>query len=270
MKRITFYGIIAGTILALPVQAGGLWLNEYGDPSGGRASAGAAAGLDDASAVAHNSASITRLEGNQLMLTVGYIEPDTEFDVESSSPAVGTGDGGSAGVGTPSLSTFYVRDLGSEKWTAGLYFAALSGAGLEYDDDWVGRYENIEVSLALLALAPTIAYKVNDKLSLGASIQIWYTKLEMDVAIPNPIPIGNRPDGLAEVDGDDYDVGFTLGLMYEFSPQTRMGIDIQSEIEISFDSDLEITPVELAIRADLDLPLATKIRIGLHHDINEK
>jgi hypothetical protein len=31
-------------------HAGGLWLNEFGDFSGGRASAGSQAGVDDASA----------------------------------------------------------------------------------------------------------------------------------------------------------------------------------------------------------------------------
>ncbi len=255
---------------AFPVLAGGLWLNEFGDPSGGRASAGAAAGVDDASTVAHNSASITRLDGSQLMLTVGYIEPTTEFDVKMGSPSVGTGDGGSAGVGTPSFSNFYVRDLNSDKWFAGVSVAALSGAGLDYNDDWVGRYSVTEVSLVLVALAPSVAYKVNDKLSLGASVQLWYSSIEMDVAVPNPLPPGNRPDGLAEIDGDDYDVGFTLGLMYEFSPRTRLGVSYQSEIESSYDSDLDISPVGISVVADLDLPLAQKVRVGLHHDFNDR
>jgi long-chain fatty acid transport protein len=147
---------------------------------------------------------------------------------------------------------------------------ALSGAGLDYDDSWAGRYEVTETSIVLLALAPTVAYRVNDKLSLGASIQFWYTELEMEIALPNPLPPGNRPDGVASIDGDDYDVGYTLGLMYEFSPQTRIGVDYQSEIETSYDSDVEISPIGLALSADLDIPLAQKVRIGLHHDLNDK
>jgi long-chain fatty acid transport protein len=270
MKRAALFALIMCTVLSLPAWAGGLWLNEFGDPAGGRASAGAVAGVDDASAVLHNAASISRHEGSQVMLTVGYIEPDTQFDVESSSPGLGTNDGGDAGLGTPVFSTFYVRDLQSEKWTAGLSVAALSGAGLEYDNDWVGRYQVTEVTIVLLALAPTIAYQVNEKFSIGASLQLWYTSLEMDVAIPNPLPPAGRPDGLAEIDGDDYDVGFTIGLMYEFSPRTRIGFNYQSEIETSFDSDVDISPQGLAIVADLDIPLAQTVRLGLHHDINEK
>ncbi len=42
--------------------AGGLWLNEYGDFSGGRAAAGAAAGLDDAAAIFYNPAGIGRIK----------------------------------------------------------------------------------------------------------------------------------------------------------------------------------------------------------------
>lgn len=268
MKSITLFTLIASTVLSFSAQAGGLWLNEFGDPSGGRASAGATAGVDDASTVLHNAASISRLDGSQLMLAVGYIGPDTQFDPESSSPGIGMNDGGDAGVGTPALATFYVRDLNSEKWTAGISVAALSGAGLDYDSDWVGRYQATEVSIVLLSLAPTIAYQVNEKLSIGASLQLWYTSLKMDVAIPSPLPGGS--DGLAEIDGSDYDFGYTLGLMYEFSPRTRIGFNYQSEIETSYDSDLDISPVGLEIEADLGLPLAQKVRLGLHHDINDK
>jgi long-chain fatty acid transport protein len=127
-----------------------------------------------------------------------------------------------------------------------------------------------ETNLVLIALAPTFSYQATDKLSLGASAQIWYTSLDMDVAVPDPQPPGNRPDGKASIDGDDYDVGLTLGVMYEFSPQTRLGLAYQSEIESSYDSDLKISSIDLALKASLDIPLAQKLRLGLHHDLNAK
>ncbi len=271
MKPAALFILVASTVLSLSARAGGLWLNEFGDPSGGRASAGATAGVDDASAVLHNAASISRLDGSQLLLAVGYIAPDTQFDVESSGPGIGMNDGGSAGVGTPALATFYVRDLNSEKWTAGISVAALSGAGLDYDADWAGRYQATEISIVLLSLAPTIAYQVNEKFSIGASLQIWYTALKMDVAIPSPLPPpANAVDGLVEIDGSDYDFGYTFGLMYEFSPSTRIGFNYQSEIETNYDADVDISPLSFALEVDLGIPLAQKVRVGLHHDINDK
>ena len=77
--------------------AGGLWLNEYGDFAGGRASAGAAAGTDEAATIIHNPASSTRIEGSQLFGSVGALIPKIEFDVKDSVPFIGDGDGGQAG-----------------------------------------------------------------------------------------------------------------------------------------------------------------------------
>ena len=262
-------GLALCACLSSQVQAGGLWLNEFGDPSGGRGSAGAVAGVDDASTILHNPAGMTRLKGGNLLLSVGYAAPDIKFDLESSTPELGDNDGGNAGAGVPTGTSFYVNDLNSERWSAGISMAALSGAGLDYNKKWAGRYQVQNTALVIIALAPGVAYKLTDKLSLGATAQLWYGALKMDVAIPNPLPPGNRPDGQAAIDGDDFDVGFTVGLMYELSPQTRFGINYQSEIETSHDSDLEISPIGLDLKAELNIPLAQLLRFGFHHDLND-
>ena len=92
--------------------AGGLWLNEYGDFAGGRASAGAAAGTDEAATIIHNPASSTRIEGSQLFGSVGALIPKIEFDVKDSVPFIGDGDGGQAGLVAPAASMAYVFDNG--------------------------------------------------------------------------------------------------------------------------------------------------------------
>ena len=57
MKKIASTAILPVFLLAgAPAQAGGLWLNEFGDFSGGRAAAGAAAGTGDAAAILYNPA----------------------------------------------------------------------------------------------------------------------------------------------------------------------------------------------------------------------
>ena len=61
--------------------AGGLWLNDYGDFAAGRASAGAVAGVDEASTIIHNPASATGIEGSQLFLSGGVFIPDVKFDI---------------------------------------------------------------------------------------------------------------------------------------------------------------------------------------------
>ncbi|MEM7278689.1 MAG: outer membrane protein transport protein [Pseudomonadota bacterium] len=274
-KTIAVLAFSAGLISSQPSVAGGLWLNEFGDFSGGRASAGAPAGTDDAATIVHNPASATRLENNQLFGAAGALIPKVKFDTEYSSPRNGFDNGDDAGVLTPSGSMAYVHDVGSDKWAAGIYLAGAAGAGLDYGNKWSGRYQAEEVSLVLATLAPTIAYKLTDKLSIGASLQYWYANLELKVAVPR-LNI-TRPDGRATIDGDDTGFGYTAGVMYELTDRTRFGVLYQSELEPDFDGDLKLQfpdgppPAEdgIDVAANTELTLAEYVRLAMHHDMDE-
>jgi long-chain fatty acid transport protein len=107
---------LSATTLALmvasPTFAGGLWLNEYGDFAGGRASAGAASGTDEASTIIHNPATAGRIKGNQLFGSAGVLIPRVEFDVQESIPFIGNDDGGQAAEIAPGASMAYIFDNG--------------------------------------------------------------------------------------------------------------------------------------------------------------
>jgi long-chain fatty acid transport protein len=107
----------------------------------GVASAGAEAVCRDASTSWHNPAGMTRLEGNEFMLAGGLVKSNIEFDPDSPG-----GDGGNAGGYAPLGAAFYTRSL-SEDWKLGASLIAISGALLDYGDDWVGRYECQETSI---------------------------------------------------------------------------------------------------------------------------
>ncbi len=96
-------------------SAGGLWLNQYGDFAAGRASAGASAGVDEASTIIHNPASSLQLEGSQLFVAAGVILADIHFDIEETNPISGNDDGGEAGLNAPVGGFAYVHDTGSDK-----------------------------------------------------------------------------------------------------------------------------------------------------------
>jgi len=67
----------------IPLWAGGLYLEEFGTPSMGVASAGAEAVAADASSALHNPAGMTRLDGKQLMITGGLAYSRVKFDQDS-------------------------------------------------------------------------------------------------------------------------------------------------------------------------------------------
>ena len=140
LRKTGFATIIFATAATvLPVQAGGLWITEYNQPTQGRAGAGEEAGNGDASDAFLNPASMSRHTESQLMVNGGLILPNVEFDVDRGSVLNGDGDGGDAGNLTPSASVFYSRPL-NERWSLGISGLALTGSALDYDDDWVGRF----------------------------------------------------------------------------------------------------------------------------------
>jgi long-chain fatty acid transport protein len=264
--------ISSATLLALglsgPTQAGGLWLNQFGDFAAGRASAGASAGVDEASTIIHNPASSLQLEGGQLFVNAGVILADIGFDIDESNPISGFDDGGDAGLDAPIAGFAYVHDTGSDKWSAGIYSAGLSGAGLDYNNDWVGRFQTTEVEILILTVAPTLAYQVTDKLAVGGAAQIYYGTLDLELAVPSIRP--DVENGRGTLDGTDTGFSFALGAVYEISEFTRLGINYQSEVDLDFDGDLKIPAGSVDVDSNTELPLAEKIRVGLHHSLDEQ
>ena len=259
--------LATGILSAVNASAGGLWLNEFGDFAGGRAAAGAAAGVDDAMTIAYNPASITRLEGNQLFVSGGAIVGDMNFDISYTNPRHGYDDGGNAGETAVFSSMAYVPDLHSDKWSLGVALIPLSGAGIDYGDEWVGRFQATKVELQILALSPTVAYQVTDRLSLGASVQAYYADLKIDTVVPRLDP--SKPEGKAEIRGNDVNPAFTLGAMYELSDASRFGLFYQSELKPKFNGDLKTTPLNRDIATDTELTLAEYVRFSVHQDLDE-
>lgn len=262
-KRTLLLAVLISIALATyasSVRAGGLYLQDFATPSMGVASAGAEAVCRDASTSWHNPAGMTRLEGNEFMLAGGLVKSNIEFDPDSTG-----GDGGNAGGYAPLGAAFYTRSL-SEDWKLGASLIALSGAVLDYDDDWVGRYECQETSILIVTLTPSIAYRINDQWSIGGGVNLMYGELELDAAIPR----SGLPDGRASLDGDDVDVGFSLSALFEPSERTRIGVIYWSKLEPSFSGDLSIEPVGLSIGTDLEMTFPQFIRVGIYHELNEK
>jgi long-chain fatty acid transport protein len=254
-----------GTLFIAPgtSTAGGLYINEFGTPSMGVAGAGANALADDASTSFHNAAGMTRIKGQELMGTGGVLNATVKFDPDDDTPIPG-GDGGDAGSPAPIIGGFYVHSL-SDKWKLGANLITITGAVLDYDDDWTGRYLNTEVTLLSMTFYPSIAYRVNNWLSLGGGPQIMYANLEMKLKAPPP-----NGNGDVEIDGDDIAFGFGLGALVEISERTRFGVVYQSEIQPEFEGDVEIDPVGIDASIDTEITLARFIRVAGYHELNNR
>ncbi|MHC4834840.1 MAG: OmpP1/FadL family transporter [Planctomycetota bacterium] len=260
--------IITLSYFAVCVEAGGLFLNEFGTPAMGNAGAGSNAEASDASTAFHNPAGMTRLDRPQLMLAGGLGYGEIRFDSDGSVPTSG-GDGGNAGNYFPILGAYYVHPL-DEDWRFGFTTISLAGAALDYDRGWTGRYQNDKVELTTITAMPTLAYRVNDWFSVAAGPTIAYGMLEMDVSVNFP---GPASDGQATIDGDEIDVGYSLSALFELSERTRVGVLYMSEIEMDLDGDLKTRngPIGgFTVPNDTTVPFAQFIHGSIYHDLNEK
>jgi long-chain fatty acid transport protein len=248
--------------LAGPVWAGGLYLNEFGTPSMGTAGAGANAIANDAATSFHNPAGMTRLNENQFMVSGGLLYADVKFDPASDTPYPG-GDGGSAGSIAPLLGGFYVHNI-TEDLKLGVNLISITGSVLDYDEGWSGRYQCDEVTLLTVTLNPTIGYRINNWLSVGGGVNLMYGELELEVSAPPGL------NGKAKIDGDDVEVGFSLGTLFELSEQTRIGIVYLSEMKPNFSGDVEFNGlVSNQIGVDTEITLPQFVKASVYHDLND-
>jgi long-chain fatty acid transport protein len=226
----------------------------------GTAGAGASAIASDASTVLHNPAGMTRLDEHQLMLSAAPGIAVVEFDPAQDTPVPG-GDGGNQGGFVPILSGSYAHKL-SERWRLGLALLSISGAELDPRDSWAGRNQVTEVSLFTLSVAPTLAYRVTDWLSLGAGPVLTYGSLDLDLIAPGlPIEVGVH-------DADD--IAFTANVsgLIELTPELRVGLGYVSETRFDLDGHLKLRG--LSPNIDLELSLPQVVRWDVFWQVNEK
>src|ERR1017187_10437744 len=213
-------------LLAFVTSARGaaLELYETGAPDLATASAGRAAMAADASTAAANPAGMTLLDRSQLLTAPGALLPSTNFDVAPQTTTSGGG-GGNAGVFTPMGGFFYVYKF-SERVRFGLAVFSDYGIGGDYGKTWVGRYYVTEESLITGKVNPTIAYKVNNWLSVGAGFSFGVARLTFQSKINNALP--RVPDGGLAMESWDEAFGAKAGILLRPISKVRIGLTYQS------------------------------------------
>ena len=261
-------------LLTTSAQAAGFYISEVGTP-GSLGTAGVANPVNTFSADSSwtNPAGMTGLEQDEMLAGMQVLVPKIEFD--SSLAEAGGSDGGNAGNIAAIPAFFMVRKL-SDRVRVGFSLVAPQGGAMNYSDNFVGRYGATKVSLAAIGGSPSIAYKFNDRLSLGGGVSIIYTQFEQSIAInqsaliPGP---GSSPDGKVKFDNMT-DLGYQpfLGLTYHLSDRLMLGVVYRAEMDVNLKGDLNFrnlefpTPQANDIEIDWDNPQTLKA--GLRYELD--
>jgi len=224
--RAISFAIVVLLAYVTSAQCAALELYEIGDI--GTASAGQAALAEDAATAAQNPAGMTLLDRSQLMTAPGALLPSTNFDVAPQTTTKGGG-GGNAGVFFPIGSFFYVRKL-SERLRFGVAVFSDYGLGGDYGKTWVGRYYITEASLITGKVNPSLAYDVNDWLSVGAGFSFGVGRFTFQSKINN---LGPNDGGLA-LESWDEAFGAKVGILLRPISKLRIGLTYQSPEDYKF------------------------------------
>lgn len=222
---LTFLGIT----LRLSLFAGGAFVYEIGSPDLGLASAGWSARADDPSTVFTNPAGMTRLKRPQLQIGIEPIYNRLKFQPNSKTSIKGSN--GNASAWIPAGSFFLTAPV-NENVNIGIGTVGYWGSSINYGKHWVGRYYVEKITLQGFSLVPAFAVKLGDHLSFGVGANIMYGILREKSAVRNLLD-GTR-DGQLKIRDSKIRTGCILGLLYEFTPRTRFGIQYISRVKLPF------------------------------------
>jgi long-chain fatty acid transport protein len=240
--RIRFVVLLMVLALATAgfAQGAGFALIEQSVTGLGNAFAGSSASAQDASTIFYNPAGMTLLPGQQVVAGLHYVAPSAKFQKTEAKNALGLdisgGNGGDAGESGLVPNLFYSLNPGG-RLAFGLGITAPFGLTTEYPFDWVGRYHAVKSDLKTININPSLAFKVTDRLSLGAGLSAQYIDVQLTSMIDFGLLSGvpglasvHSSDVYADLNADDWGAGYNLGLLYEISDQTRIGLAYRSRI----------------------------------------
>lgn len=269
INNLLHSSVFSTLLLAVPgLHAAGFYISEVGTP-GSLGTAGAANPTNNFTADSSwtNPAGMTGLQQDEILSGVTLLLPKVEF--ESSIAEKGGGDGGNAGAIAPIPSFFYVKKL-SDKGRFGFSVVAPLGGGADFGDSFVGRYAVSKVELQAVSFSPSLAYKVNDKLSLGAGTSVVLTLFDENIAINR----GPLADGkLLIEDADDWGVQFFAGMTYQINERALLGIVYRSEMDTGLKGDMRFENTLISPQADtfsIDWTNPQVLEIGLSYMLDDE
>lgn len=259
MKNPTFKIAAAAMMVAgafaTQTYAAGFQLSEQSAIQMGRAMAGAGIVGDDLSAVHYNPAGMTLLSGTRMQATGTWVA--VNLDYESRDGSV-TENGRLKGQTIPA--GFITHQINDSLW-AGLGLTVPYGMGTEFDENWGGMDRGTESMILTFDINPNLAWKVNDKLSVGGGISLQYAKAELGFGFDVP---SVKTVAHANVKGDSWAWGWNVGMMFQPVETVRVGLAYRSHIAHNADghTTLDINGMR-SLTSDMKVRIKTPDTITL-------
>lgn len=274
MKHVWLKSTLALAVAAFATHslASGFAINEQSVSSMGTSFAGRSSAGEDATTVFGNPAAMSRLKREEVSAGVAAIVAKTDISDASSPIASGSNDGDMVPfIGVPM--GYWVKPL-DEKVTFGLGVYVPFGLVTDYESGFQGRYAGDYSEVRVVTIQPTLSYRFNEHLSVGLGATINRIDGKLESAVPTA-----TGDSRVEIEGDDVAAGFNVGVLYEFTPSTRMGLTYHSKVEYELEGETQVSGSNPTLAfigaygeydASLDLTTPEMIDLSVTHELNDQ
>ena len=230
----------------------------------GTAFAGTGAAADDATTLFYNPAGMTALSASEATLVLSTIYIDSSFENQASQPALGQPlgvEGGNAG-GWNAVPSVYVALPFSDALAAGLAINVPFGLSLDYDREWMGRFQALRSEIQAYNVNPALAWEINEHVSVGLGLNYQRVQAELTNAVnysavvaqglqqlvasgqlapalvPSLLAANAGLEGVTRLRGDDSAWGYNLGVMITLPGDVRVGLSYRSSIEYEIEGSV--------------------------------
>lgn len=230
VKLISTAGVAA---LSTQAVASAFQLWEQDAASIGNYHAGYAAEAADASTAFYNPAGITRFTNQQIVFSGAAVTANVKYrgtvditytdpSLPTNGPQTVTSQGGTIAF-IPAF--HYVTPL--TDWLGfGFSVDVPFGSKLDYGSSTALRYISTKTSVSVIDVSPSLGMKITDKASIGFGPDVQFMKGEFN-------QVGTFLDDSFDSDGintaNDTAYGYHLGGLYEFTPDSRVGLSYHSQ-----------------------------------------
>jgi len=269
MRKLTMLAVVC-TFLFSGVYAGGYQVGLHGQKQIGMGLVGTSLTFD-ASSMFYNPGGLSFMKPSySFALGVSPIRSFTVFRKNAPSDYTASTDNP---LGTPFY--FYGAAKINDRLSAGVAVNTPYGNSLSWGKDWDGRYLIQDLSLKAIFFQPTLSYKINDYIGIGAGFVFATGTFELSKALP---VTGANGDGSVSLNGSTSAMGFNAGVLLHPSDKLDIGIDYRSKITMDVTgADAKFTvPATLGGNFPADnkvsvaLPLPSNLDFGASYKATDK
>jgi long-chain fatty acid transport protein len=171
----------------------------------------------------------------------------------------------------------------SDRFFFGFSAAPTFGLQTDYPQSSILRYTATDSEIETIDLSPDLAFKINDKWSVGAGVDAERISATFNsvAGLPSYSTTPTAFDSSSQNTGDAWGYGWHAGGLYQLSPSTRFGLNYRSEITFDLTGTSKLigpmgnpptltTPATLQsnnLKSDITLPPTTTL--SAYHDITD-